>query len=124
MHFSPIDVPCIMVFPPHNKLPFINKTLAVKKVQGTDVPHCPKTITNLQIKTGSVTPGADATLYVWLLFTYFWPRNLHLHLLNSENYISFGTVCLLWFLIKIHDLKETYPDRYIGDWNLFINIKM
>ena len=39
--------------------------------------HCPKSILNLCIKTEPVTAGAEATVYVLLLFTYtyVWPRN-------------------------------------------------
>ena len=52
MNLSLVDVPCIMVFPPHNKLPSINKTLAVKKYMGCrDVPYCPKTILKLRIRS-------------------------------------------------------------------------
>ena len=55
---------------------FLNNTHILSKyfgkIGGGGI-HCPKNNMKLRIKAESVTAGADATIYVWFLFT--WLRN-------------------------------------------------
>ena len=59
--------------------------------------HCTKHILNILIKTGPVTVGADATVFVWNLGTKIRPRKqpfmLHPLSFYAEIQITFGTVC-------------------------------
>ena len=49
--------------------------------------HCPENNLNLRIKTEPVTPGAEATKYVWHLCVHL--RNLHIlystHIIGTET---------------------------------------
>ena len=67
--------------------------------------HCPKKY--LRIKTEAVTAGADATVYVWLLFTHIRHRN--------QTYIVTLSCSRLWFGTETRhiSLHSPAPDY---DW--------
>ena len=79
-----------------------NKTL--------DCRHWPKTNLNLRLKTGPVTAGADATVYVRHLFPYSWSRNQTATVASAPTVTMTGSVFrqrfrIFWDSVAVQGMK-------------------